>query len=212
VSRRTPITLAVGDLAAGLRAVRHAMARADDRPILAGVCLEGDDDGFRVIASDNYRVAVYELLSGPDALEQSAVAEFGRRVVPRNEVVALLAWLKTFHDIIRVQITVAEPRITFSTAHGSFEARLVNGEYPDWSAIEPPEDRDGSRLKLATRFLADFGRAAGVAGVIQLNLGKPWEPVLIRVLGTPLREIVMPVLDDEGRANMRAARHPEDAA
>src|SRR3972149_3977778 len=74
------ITVHAPDLLRALRLVKHAAAALEEgRPIIATILFEGDADGFRLVAADNYRIGIAKLDVEGDR------ETFGRGPLPLRE-------------------------------------------------------------------------------------------------------------------------------
>lgn len=217
MAQETPPTFGIhsDDLRKGLRAVRHAVGDGY-RPILASVCLEGDDKGVRLVAADNYRVAVFDLIDASDVLEQPEAMALGRRPISDMELRALDAWLASCGG--SVIVTAKERTITFAAGSRSLTVATIDGTFPEWPQVFPDDDRPGVTVAVNPKYLAEAAKAAATSrtGTIELVIGKPWEPVLLRVPGAELREVLMPIMTqrahDQRLAEDEAAKATEPMA
>lgn len=139
--------------------VIHAAGDSDARPILATVLFEGDADGFRLVAADNYRIAIAELLED----DHSA---FGRVPVPVTFIPTLRAFLKA-HDRL-VILEVKADKFIVRDASDALSLRFVDGTYPNYASIIP---KDGATLGVNPAYLTDAARATKGLSVLKLSKG-----------------------------------------
>lgn len=176
------------DLAAGLAAVWHAIAAEDARPILGTVCFEPAPDALRLVAADNYRIAMYDVPLV--AAEVAGTAQFaGRPVLRRADVKALRAILAPLHG--PVTLTVADGRLGVDWKDGNAEFRFMDGTYPDYALILRPEAPP--TVTVNPKYLAEAGRAFGKAITVAVEIAGPLSPVVLRGAGIPFVEVIMPV-------------------
>lgn len=176
------------DLAAGLAAVWHAMATEEARPILATVCFEPVPDALRLVAGDNYRIAMFDvpLIEGADTEQFS-----NRPVLDRADVKALRAILALLRD--NVTLTVADSRLGVHWKDGNAEFRLMDGTYPEYAQILRPETPP--TVFLAPKYLVEAATAFRKAGgyTLGIEIADPLSPVVLRAPGVPFVEVIMPV-------------------
>jgi DNA polymerase III sliding clamp (beta) subunit (PCNA family) len=187
-------------LKAGLDAVFHAVSSDFFRPVLAAVLFEDAMASLRLVAADNYRVAIYDvpLAGGGDA-------KFGSRrvLLPRPEVKVLRAVLSSLKSVVRLSLVVGPPlpvsgstptskfRLRVDWGYGVIDLHLMEGTFPDYEKLMRPELAEPS-VTLSGQYMAEAGKAFGKS-IVLVEIGPdPLSPVIFRD-GGPLTEIVMPV-------------------
>lgn len=127
--------LPVEALLEALDEVRYATAKEEYRAIFLGVQLEFSSRGFRAVASDGYRLALY------DAPHPAAVE--GRVVVPRKSVDELVYALSQAEGEVGVGLApgMMVRQVGFAFRIQGAEVRLVTrlleGEFPDYERVIP---------------------------------------------------------------------------
>lgn len=123
--------LPVEALLEALGKVRYATAKEEYRAIFLGVQLEFSSRGFRAVASDGYRLALY------DAPHPAAVE--GRVVVPRKSVDELVYALSQAEGEVGVGLAPGMVGFAFRIqgAEVRLVTRLLEGEFPDYERVIP---------------------------------------------------------------------------
>ena len=123
------VTLAAQSLRTALSQVRHAAAKSQARPSLAGVLFEIDDGGAQIVTTDGVRLAVREVaLAGTTppklrALLPATLADELLDVLDDADEQVVLVWLPAVN---RVQAHVSGALL---------DAPLPAGAYPDISSL-----------------------------------------------------------------------------
>jgi DNA polymerase III subunit beta len=209
------ITLDAADLRHGIRAVKHAVSKDWARPVLTTMCIEGDADGVRLVAADNYRIAVYDLVGPTDVLETPEAMDIGRRLVPGDTLPGLDALLAKCGENETVTVELGDSTLTVMTAaRESLTARLMDGTFPDYRKVVPSmAERQGAIVAFNPRYIADAARVAKAEGaVVEVSFGRAWDPVLFTASGDRYREVIMPTLTGTGYMERKAAENAEMAA
>lgn len=185
------------DLAMAIDRVRHAAGDDETRPILATVLFEGDADGFRLVASDNFRIAVCEV-----PLAEGDPAGFGRHAVHTWDVDLVRALLKsvgksTLPVVLEAESDPVDGQRAMTLSHGHRAPRLVvrvvDGTYPNYAAVF---DRPGREPRVAfnPRLVGEALAAAKKwDSMNRLELGTSVDPMVL--VGEGFREAVIPVRD-----------------
>lgn len=116
--------------------VRYAASNEEYRAIFRGVQLEFGPQGVRAVASDGYRLAMYDL-SAPQGFEKKAV-------VPARSVDEMVRALKGVQGAGEVHLALGPGVVGVSgMAEGGLSvrmvARLMEGEFPDYERVVPKE-------------------------------------------------------------------------
>jgi hypothetical protein len=206
------ITIPAQDLLRALVAVIHAAATDDERPILASVAIQPREtaDAVRLIASDNYRIAMCDV----DAELDEAGDWRGTVPAAVEDVKRLVAVLKSIPDIrtddctARVVLTLgvkdldgASPRrldafVNDETPIARLPLRVIDGQYPNVAAIFPAAPEHIATFN--PQYLSDAAKFGGAAdpdggGLIrQARSGQGTDGPFVFLSGR-FTEIVMPV-------------------
>lgn len=191
------ITIYAPDLARALRLVKHAAADDEARPIIATILFECDEQGFRLVAADNYRLGIAKVEASGD------VASFGRVPLPIGELPIVLALLAGWKEAVTVSSD--GERLTFATKVRSVTVRAMQGTYPAYEMVVAAGKRSDVGINLA--FFADLGKATKDA-VARIRIGAWNTAVEVVVADLDYREFIMPIRLDIGQ---RPVESPEEA-
>jgi DNA polymerase III sliding clamp (beta) subunit (PCNA family) len=192
------VNIVAGRLDAALDTIKHASADNEARPILASIAFVGDEQGFRIVAADNFRLAIAEL----EVLEDSDPASFGTAVVPRDALAGIRWLLGTAKRSKRVPVPVQierpddTPFVTFRVWDSELRVRLVDGNYPKWGdVLASATSKVTGRVDVRPSFLGDVGKALRGSARVAVEFGGPLDPVVITAGDDAERytEIVMPI-------------------
>lgn len=171
--------------------VSHAMGSDDARPILAAVLIEGDKAGLRVVAADNYRVAVADVTTDDRS-------PLGKCVLPRDQVPLLRTFLKGRDRMIQVTVSNERTRIDFDDmGYRSIQLPLIFGTYPNYAALlgEAPGER--SAVGINPAYLAESAKALPKGQTLAVRFPKPANlNRAVLVTATGYTEIIMPIKTD----------------
>lgn len=149
------------DLNSAMGKVLHAVAPDMNRPILTCVLIEGDEQGLRLVAADNYRIVVADVTEGD-------FTEIGRINLPKDQVPILRAFLAKYKR--DVEISHADDKLTATDGTDTVTLRLMWGTFPNYRAAitEVPVAR--TTVRVNQRYLLDALKAVKGAVVTQLDL------------------------------------------
>ena len=123
-----PVTVDGENLVKALEQVTPAASSDDSRPILTGVYMVAEKDGFRLVATDSYRLAVRDmpgasLLEGqpPILVPSRALSELARLIESDDEV----------------SLHLSEREASFVVKNVRMTTRLIDGEFPDYQRLVP---------------------------------------------------------------------------
>lgn len=107
-----------------LKRVWHAIAKDDSRPVLACVCLEGDADGLRLVAANNYQIATQRLSLEPHT-------DWGTALIHRTWLPLLRQYLS---GISRADVVLAKQAEALEVSGGpngvALTLPLLGGPFP----------------------------------------------------------------------------------
>ena len=126
-----PVTVDATLLVSALEQVTPAASSDDSRPILTGVYMVAEKEGFRLVATDSYRLAVRDmpgsaLLAGqpPILVPSRALTELARLLEKDSEVSLYLGEKEASFEVNTVRMTT----------------RLIEGEFPDYKRLVPDDN------------------------------------------------------------------------
>ena len=173
------ITIAAPDLLRALVAVVHAAATDDERPILAAVAIQPREtaDAVRLIASDNYRIAMCDVDAELEAVED------WHATVPAavEDVRRLVAVLKSIPDIrtdecaARVVLTLGrrdtesamgaplrlDALVDDETPIARLPLRVIDGLYPNTAVLIPAAPEHLATF--SSQYLSEAAKFGGAA-------------------------------------------------
>jgi DNA polymerase-3 subunit beta len=154
VSGGPSFSIPAGLLKEAINEVVFAAAPDDTRPVLAGVLLKMGGGSLTLAAADGFRLAVRTVElpeAGPDL----------QMIVPAktlSEVARLLS--DNAEDAVAINTTPNGNQIYFAFGKTEITSRLIEGQFPDYQRIIPPDAK--TKVKLST---TDFLRATRAAAV-----------------------------------------------
>lgn len=148
-------------LNAAIGKVIHAVAAEPNRPILTCILIEGDEHGLRLVAADNYRLAIADV----DVGDYTAI---GRINVPHAQVLILRAFLAK--DSREVALTHDGQTLTAKDGFDTVLLRLMDGKWPNYQAaiVDAPVAR--TVVHANQRFLLDSLKALKGATATRIEL------------------------------------------
>lgn len=199
------ITVASADLDAALARVAHAMAPDDSRPILAAVLFEGDTRGFRLVAADNYRLAIADVTR----LDASA---FGTLVLPRDQVPVLRAFLKVRKR--QVELTAEGLHLIATDSYSTVRLRAIDGKFPDYRILLNKKRGDRQVVGINPAFLTDAARSLpkGLPMAVSVPTAKGGLSAAVLVSAEGYSELIMPVRLTESFGSAETVPEPATVA
>ena len=146
------VSLPAAVFAEALRQVVRAASDDDARPLLTGVLVAAEGDGVRLVATDSYRLAMRDV-QGTGPLPQGAE----QILVPARalgELQRLLGTGGSKTDSTRsVGFSMSDLDATFSLPGVRLSTRLLDGRFPDYRQLMPPQYPN--QLKIEKESLLD---------------------------------------------------------
>ena len=126
-----PVNVDATMLVKALEQVTPAASSDDSRPILTGVYMVAEKEGFRLVATDSYRLAVRDmpgssLLAGqpPILVPSRALTELARLLEGNKEV----------------SLHLGDKEASFVVNNVKMTTRLIEGEFPDYKRLVPEDN------------------------------------------------------------------------
>lgn len=114
-----------------LERTAFAMANQDVRYYLNGMLLEINAEGFRTIATDGHRLALYFYNQSITGTEQTK-----QLIIPRKGVMELSRLLRSDSQTL-VQLQTSPNHLRVQLDNLRFTTKLIDGRYPDYRAAVP---------------------------------------------------------------------------
>jgi len=181
----TELTLHSSRLLEAIGCVKHAIALSPQRPVLTTLLLEGDEKGVRLVAADNYRIAIADL--------SEEASDFGQALVWSHDLPLVVSVVRSSKGTVAVRKD-AEGHLTVEAGALSLTVRLCDGTFPNYRRADVPwEPGDRVAWGVNPAFLRDTTAAlAKASGHIRIYPDPdPEKPIL--VTGPNYREVIMPV-------------------
>ena len=145
------VTVEAGTFAEAVGQVGKAASRDEARPVLTGVLLEISREGFTMVATDSYRLAVRDLVATAQGeakaiVPERAISEAGRAA--GNE------------EKGEIELIVDESQVSFRVGPLVLTSRLIEGEFPNYRQLLP--EGYENRLTVSRQQLMDAVRRVGL--------------------------------------------------
>ena len=127
-----------------LRQVVRAASSDDARPLLTGVLMATEGTGIRLVATDSYRLALRDIEGSDASLNTSQILVPARALSELQRLSSLGAKDgKRSADGddagLRVGLSIGDHDVTFTAGDVRVSTRLLDGSYPDYRQLIPPE-------------------------------------------------------------------------
>jgi DNA polymerase-3 subunit beta len=127
-----------------LRQVVRAASSDDARPLLTGVLIATEGTGIRLVATDSYRLALRDIEGSDASLNTSQILVPARALSELQRLSSLGAKDgKRSADGDdggqRVGLSIGDHDVTFTAGDVRVSTRLLDGSYPDYRQLIPPE-------------------------------------------------------------------------
>ncbi len=196
VSGGTSLSMQAATLKQAIGEVVFAAAPDDTRPVLAGVLMRVAGDSLTLAAADGFRLAVRTVtLSEP-------VGDLQMIVPARtlNEVARLLPGEEG--EQVTISATAAQNQVLFAFGRTEVTSRLIEGQFPDYQRIIPPESKTNVVLSTtdflrATRAAAVFARDN--SNIVRLECTPPTENAELAVGRVMVKSTSAEMGDNEGQ-------------
>lgn len=112
------------------REVIKASSKDDSKPLLTGVLVEINSDTLRMVATDSYRLAVYEnkIEGGP--------AQQIKIIVPARSLRELVR-IAGAKDSGKISINLTDNQAVFTAGNTELISRLIDGDFPNYKQLLP---------------------------------------------------------------------------
>jgi DNA polymerase III subunit beta len=127
-----------------LRQVVRAASSDDARPLLTGVLIATEGSGIRLVATDSYRLALRDI-EGSDASLNTSQILVPARALSELQRLSSLGAKDTKRSADgddsgpQVGLSIGDHDVTFTAGDVRVSTRLLDGSYPDYRQLIPPE-------------------------------------------------------------------------
>ena len=197
----TVLTINPDDLMRVVRAVEHARASDEARPVLTWLHFTPDPAGYVVETADNYRIA--RALLPAETVNPEPFLLPGDAVKMMLKALGMLS--RRLRSAVKVTLTI-EPAGLFDTRPWALDipaipltlrGRCATGNYPNTSDIMRRHKTEHT-VWLNPRYLAEVAEAARAAGDLHIAVTLAGAEVPVRFRSAQLESVVMPVRNPEG--------------
>lgn len=122
------VTLEAQLFAAALKRVVIAASVDLHRPSLVGVLIASHDNGIRLVATDSYRLSMFDLRGVSFLNENESV------IVPAR---ALEELLRNIGDAEDLKLVIGDNEVSFITEGATISTRLIDVSFPDYERLLP---------------------------------------------------------------------------
>jgi DNA polymerase-3 subunit beta len=153
--QREGLRLNQADLLNMLELTSFAMSHDETRFTLNGILFEFDGQALRMVATDGRRLALMakNIIAGGTAKKMSII-------VPAKTIQELMRSMQQTEE--EVALVIAENQILFEIGTTSIVSRLIEGEFPNYKQVIPPNCANKAHLD-RLGFLAALRRASLLA-------------------------------------------------
>lgn len=229
-----PVNIDASLLVSALEQVTPAASSDDSRPILTGVYMVAEEEGFRLVATDSYRLAVRDMPGSTLLAGQPPI------LVPSRALTELARLLEKDSE---VSLYLGEKEASFQVNNVRMTTRLIEGEFPDYKRLVPEDNpnkltmnrgelRDAvKRVRLLAQEATPIRLEMGEAGLQLIaktqDIGEAHETVdasydgdaltiafnaeyLLKGLEiAPGEDITLETMDNQKPAVLKSQEHPE---
>ena len=189
----TRVTVPSGALLAALSAVRFAVSKDPDLPMLAGVLFDIAADGGRgsvtVVATDRYRLAVSSVDSVVDSVVDSAAGSAAGSPAVTGPSARVLAATAFVDEVCRlasggegpsaITIVVAASGLTATRGEQSVSGDSLDHDFPDYERLVKTEE--GRRFDVDTSSLTASVRLSPALRMVRDQDGCAYDVVVLTV-------------------------------
>jgi DNA polymerase III sliding clamp (beta) subunit (PCNA family) len=179
----------------GIDLVKHAAStHPQQRPALNCILLEGDAKGVRLVAADNYRIAIADI--------SGEASEFGQALIWLRDI-PLVVSIARATSKGSVELTLDGYRLTVATRALTLGLNLCEVSFPDYRSVDTMSfGTEGRSLLLGInpQYIGEALRALGrTTNSVAIYTGATAETPLL-IDSPDYRELIMPVRLAEARS------------
>jgi len=164
-------SLPVKSLAEAVSCCSFAAAGDDSRPVLAAVYWQFTANGYRMVATDGYRLSMKDISGVKLKLGNGKDVFF---LIPARSLTEVTR-LVNLEETIKVGLTKDGNQVIFLLPDWQLSSRLIEGEFPDYQKIIPQETKtkislEKEELHQAVKIASVFARES--ANIVKFVLKK----------------------------------------
>lgn len=136
-------SLPASELAGALRQVVRAASTDDARPLLTGVLIAPEEGGVRLVATDSYRLAMRDIDGNAAFTDTSEILVPARALAELQRLSVLSPSGREGSGAETAQpavgLSFGDHDVTFTAENVRVSTRLLDGKYPDYQQLIPPD-------------------------------------------------------------------------
>ncbi len=167
------------ELAGNIRRVQLAAAKDESRPVLTGICLKLDDNGYELAAADGFRLACQRgnlieaaCQTGEIAPEAEPMEDPLQVVIPARTFTAMEKLLKSTEDPVRLNIDRDNSKAQFEVGSYLVLTQMIASEFPNYEPLIP--DSPTWQVQTDAKVLKGAVESAAVYAVDGSNIIRFW--------------------------------------
>ena len=150
------VSLPIKSLAEAVNRCSFAAAADDTRPVLAAIYWQFTANGYRMVATDGYRLSMKDISGVKLKLNNEKEMFF---LIPARSLMEVTR-LVNLEETIKVGLTKDGNQVIFLLPDWQLSSRLIEGEFPDYQKIIPQETK--TKISLERE---EFYQAVKIASV-----------------------------------------------
>jgi DNA polymerase-3 subunit beta len=194
--------LSVSEFLGASKEVVRASSKDESKPVLTGVLVEMEEKMIRMVATDSYRLAVYE-----NTIEAGPKSNI-KIIVPARSL-RELARISSNREGSKLAISLTENQAVFRIDGIDVISRLIDGEFPNYKQIIP-ETHEKTITVNAAAMVATIKRAAIMAqnnSPIRLSVTK--NQIVVSAVTQDIGEATEKIEAEYAGDELRLAFNPE---
>jgi len=176
------ISLPIDGIKESFEKIGFAAASDDTRPVLAAINWQFQKNGYRMVATDGYRLSLKDVKNIKSKLKKKDdILQF---LIPARSLAEVVRLTKG--DEIKVGLTSDSNQVVFLMDQIQLSSRLIEGDYPDYQKILPKEAGtkvtiDKVELLQAIKTASVFARNSG--NIVKLDVKKDFVSISANAAG-----------------------------
>lgn len=165
-------SLPIKSLAEVVNRVGFAAATDDTRPVLGAINWQFTKDGYRMVATDGYRLSLREVHGVKVKMKKDS--DSVNFLIPARSLTEIVH-LADKKETVEIGLTDDSNQVVFILEELQLASRLIEGEFPDFQKIIPKETKtkvvlDREELLQAIKIASVF--AKGSANIVKFDVTK----------------------------------------
>lgn len=172
IEEKEAAALPLSNLEKAVNLVGFAAADDDSRPVLAAINWEFSNNGYRMVATDGYRLSLRDVAQKKVDLEKKQNAS--NFLIPSRSLIEIVR-LASGKEKLKAGLTKDENQVVFLLPDLQLTSRLIEGEFPEYEKIIPEKKQtkilvDKEEFQQSVRMASVFARES--ANVVKFKISK----------------------------------------